>query len=60
MQNGDPVRAYLAEIGKRGGSAKSERKAAACRANGAKGGRPRIKKGKIVCLHRSRHDRGGA
>jgi len=56
MQNGDPVRAYLAKIGKRGGSAKSERKAAACRANGAKGGRPRIKKGKIVCLHR----RGGA
>lgn len=32
---------YSSEAGRRGGSAKSERKAAASRANGKKGGRPR-------------------
>jgi len=31
---------YLAEIGKRGGSVKSPRKALASKANGSKGGRP--------------------
>ncbi len=32
---------YMREIGKRGGSVKSERKAAASRANAKKGGRPK-------------------
>jgi hypothetical protein len=35
------VKKYLAEIGKKGGSAKSKAKAEAARANGKKGGRPR-------------------
>jgi general stress protein YciG len=37
----DLIRQYLAEIGRKGGSSKSERKAAAARENGKKGGRPR-------------------
>lgn len=32
---------YFADLGRKGGSAKSDRKLNACRANGAKGGRPR-------------------
>lgn len=35
------LKQYLADIGKRGGSSKSARKASAVRMNGAKGGRPR-------------------
>jgi len=35
------VKKYLAEIGKKGGSATSAAKAAAARKNGKKGGRPR-------------------
>jgi hypothetical protein len=34
-------RRWMSELGKRGGSAKTEAKQAASRANGAKGGRPR-------------------
>jgi hypothetical protein len=41
----DPVKAYLAKIGAKGGTiggkAKTDAKAEAARANGAKGGRPR-------------------
>jgi hypothetical protein len=44
------IRQYLAEIGRKGGSSKSEDKAKASRENGKKGGRPRknnhdVKKG---------------
>jgi hypothetical protein len=35
------VKKYLAEIGKKGGSAKSQAKAEASRKNGKQGGRPR-------------------
>ena len=35
------VTRYLADIGRKGGLAKSDRKAAASRANGKKGGRPK-------------------
>lgn len=37
----DSVREYLAKIGRKGGQVKSEAKAKASAANGAKGGRPR-------------------
>jgi Protein of unknown function (DUF2442) len=37
------TRAWMAELGRRGGSATSEAKAAAVRANGKKGGRPKTK-----------------
>jgi hypothetical protein len=37
----ESVKRYLASIGTKGGKAKSEAKAAAAKANGAKGGRPR-------------------
>lgn len=37
------IRKFLAEIGSKGGKAKSEAKAAAAKKNGAKGGRPRKK-----------------
>jgi len=37
----DSIKNYLADIGKRGGQAKSERKAEAARLNGRKDGRPR-------------------
>jgi hypothetical protein len=40
------VSQYMAKIGKQGGSAKSEAKAEAVRANGRKGGRPRKDKPK--------------
>jgi hypothetical protein len=40
MKSG-PVRDFLSRIGRKGGSVRSEAKAAACRANGKKGGRPR-------------------
>jgi len=36
------VKRYLSEIGRRGGSAKSERKTQAARRNAKKGGRPRL------------------
>ena len=35
---------YLASLGRKGGSVKSERKAHASRENGKKGGRPKTKK----------------
>lgn len=35
------IRQYLASLGRKGGSVKSKAKAAASRANGRKGGRPR-------------------
>ena len=38
------AREFLASIGKRGGSSKSERKAKACRKNGKLGGRPKKEK----------------
>jgi len=38
------IKKYLSAIGKRGGSAKSNAKAEASRANGKKGGRPKRKK----------------
>jgi hypothetical protein len=37
------VQKYLAELGRKGGSVKSKRKAAAVRKNGKKGGRPKKK-----------------
>lgn len=37
----DPVKQYLARIGRKGGKATSDDKAAAARENGAKGGRPK-------------------
>lgn len=40
----DPIRDYLARIGRLGGLKSSEAKAAAARANGKKGGRPKKKK----------------
>lgn len=36
--------AWMRELGRRGGSVKSKRKARAARRNGAKGGRPRLKR----------------
>lgn len=42
-RNAKRVREHAAELGRRGGSVSSERKAAAARLNGAKGGRPRSK-----------------
>ena len=38
------IRQYLAEIGRKGGLSRSEKKAAAVRENGKKGGRPRKNK----------------
>jgi hypothetical protein len=38
------IRRYLAEIGRKGGSVKSNAKAASSRENGKKGGRPRKNK----------------
>ena len=38
------IRQYLAEIGRKGGSVKSDAKAASSRENGKKGGRPRKSK----------------
>jgi hypothetical protein len=40
------TRAWMAELGRRGGSAKSPAKARAARRNGRKGGRPRKKTGR--------------
>lgn len=40
-RNAKRVREHAAELGRRGGSVSSDRKAAAARLNGAKGGRPR-------------------
>lgn len=42
------VSKYLAEIGRRGGSAKSDAKAAAAKANGKRGGRPKCT---AKCVH---------
>ena len=39
----DPVKAYLASIGRRGGKAAGGDKAAAARENGKRGGRPKGK-----------------
>jgi len=44
MKTNDEVRQYLAELGKRGGSRTSKRKAESCRKNGKLGGRPRKEK----------------
>lgn len=38
--NVDAVRAYLAKLGRKGGSSTSDAKAEAARINGRKGGRP--------------------
>jgi hypothetical protein len=38
------IKAYLSELGKKGGSVKSERKARASAENGKKGGRPKRRK----------------
>ena len=40
------VSKYLSQLGKKGGTAKSDAKAEAARLNGKKGGRPKGKKGK--------------
>ncbi len=49
------IKQYLAEIGRKGGLSKSERKAAACRENGKKGGRSRKDKtGKKARTHNGR------
>lgn len=45
--NNDTVSQAAATLGRKGGQAKSETKAAAVRANGAKGGRP---SGKVIAL----------
>ena len=37
----DEIRAVIAELGRKGGKKKSKAKAAAARANGKKGGRPK-------------------
>lgn len=39
----DMIKSYAAELGRKGGSVKSERKAASSRKNGLKGGRPKKK-----------------
>ena len=44
------AREFLASIGKRGGSSKSERKAKACRKNGKLGGRPKKEKEPILFI----------
>ena len=38
----DSIKKYLAAIGRKGGSAKSDRKTMAARLNAKKGGRPRL------------------
>jgi hypothetical protein len=43
MPRKNPVAAYLARMGRKGGKATSDAKAAAARANGKKGGRPKSK-----------------
>jgi hypothetical protein len=40
----DPIKDYLAAIGRRGGAKKSAAKSEAAKANGKKGGRPKKKK----------------
>lgn len=53
----DPVKDYLAAIGRRGGQATSEAKRLAAAANGRKGGRPpkkRRKTGKPNAEHQTR------
>jgi len=45
---------YLSEIGRRGGSVKSLRKAEAVRRNGAKGGRPSKQRAKPALVARKK------
>lgn len=55
----DPVAAYLASIGRKGGKVRSEAKAAAVRENGRKGGRPPTKsKAERLVRIRARIDKG--
>ena len=42
------IKKYFSDIGKKGGSVKSERKAESCRKNGKLGGRPKGSKNKII------------
>ena len=41
VNKNEVIRQYLAEIGRKGGMVKSDRKAQSSRENGKKGGRPR-------------------
>jgi hypothetical protein len=50
---------FFSQLGRKGGSAKSKAKAAAARANGMKGGRPR-KKGLIASKKKTKDLRSGA
>lgn len=43
MSMSKQLKQYFSELGKKGGSVKSERKTHACRENGKKGGRPKKK-----------------
>ena len=43
MNKDEIIKEFLSNAGKKGGSAKSERKAQAARKNGQKGGRPKSK-----------------
>lgn len=45
------MRAWMAEVGRRGGRATTEAKAAAARANGAKGGRPKKSAPTVTASH---------
>lgn len=45
------TRAWMAEVGRRGGRATTEAKAAAARANGAKGGRPKKSAPAVTASH---------
>ena len=41
------IKQYMAKIGRRGGSMRSERKTHACRENGKKGGRPKVQQKRV-------------